>query len=116
MELDSYSQVLMRLLSIVQFAIILLEESDASSLFPKDEKIDEGVMADFEKINRECFYGRSFGFQVCYRFEIFVRKYLFFLNTTVTKKISDNHFQNSHFYGYIIIIEMAVFKNVFDNL
>ncbi|XP_047131744.1 hormone-sensitive lipase isoform X1 [Hydra vulgaris] len=63
MELNSYSQVLMRLLSIVQFAIILLEESNSGCLFPKEEKIDENVMADFEKINRECFYGRSFGFQ-----------------------------------------------------
>eukprot|EP00111_Clytia_hemisphaerica_P016900 TCONS_00050129-protein len=62
MELESYSQVLTRLLTISHLAIVLLDYSDVGNLFPHDCVVDD-MMIDFEKINRECFYGRSFGFQ-----------------------------------------------------
>ena len=63
MELESYTQVLSRLLTVVHLAIVLLDYSEANCLFPRDNAVDE-VMKDFEVLNRECFYGRSFGFQV----------------------------------------------------
>lgn len=65
MELESYSQVLTRLLTISHLAIVLLDYSDVGNLYPHDCVVDD-MMIDFEKINRECFYGRSFGFQVCF--------------------------------------------------
>jgi len=40
-----------------------LDYSDVGNLFPHDCVVDD-MMVDFDKINRECFYGRSFGFQV----------------------------------------------------
>ena len=63
MELQSYTQVLTRLVTISHLAIVLLDYSEPGSLFPQNEKIDD-IMQDVERINRECFYGRSFGFQV----------------------------------------------------
>ena len=63
MELESYTQVLTRLLTIANLAIVLLDYSEAGNLFPRDTVIDDMIM-DFEKISRECFYGRTFGFQV----------------------------------------------------
>lgn len=63
MELDSYTQVLSRLLTISNLAVVLLDYSQAGNLFP-DEVVMDDMIADFEKINRECFYGRTFGFQV----------------------------------------------------
>lgn len=66
-ELDSYTQVLSRLLMIVQYAIILLDNGADNALFPPDtpkvKKIIDDMMDDFNNISRECFYGRSFGFQ-----------------------------------------------------
>lgn len=63
MELESYVQVLSRLLTICNFAIVLLDYSKVGNLFPEDTVMDD-MISDFEKINRECFYGRTFGFQV----------------------------------------------------
>ena len=63
MELQSYTQVLTRLVTISHLAIVLLDYSEPGSLFSQNEKIDD-IMQDVERINRECFYGRSFGFQV----------------------------------------------------
>lgn len=62
MELESYTQVLSRLLTVVHLTIVLLDYSDVGCLFPHDN-IVEDLLVDFEKISRECFYGRSFGFQ-----------------------------------------------------
>ena len=65
-ELDAYAQVLARLLTIIKFAIVLLDNSEGRCLFMNDTQKDsiiEDMMDDFNKINRECFYGRSFGFQ-----------------------------------------------------
>ena len=67
MEIDSYSQVLARLFTIVQFALILVDMNETGCLFlHKNEQTNDmiGLMDDFDLISRECFYGRSFGFQV----------------------------------------------------
>ena len=66
-ELDSYVQVLTRLLTIVRFAVVLLDNSELRHLFPKETprtyNIIEALMDEFNNVDRECFYGRSFGFQ-----------------------------------------------------
>lgn len=75
MELESYTQVLSRLLTVVHLTIVLLDYSDVGCLFPHDN-IVEDLLVDFEKISRECFYGRSFGFQVCLSFSLMFLFYL----------------------------------------
>lgn len=68
MEIESHSQVISRLFTVTQVALSLGTILDEGSLFADDEKYPEevdGLMNDFETIGRECFYGRSFGFQVC---------------------------------------------------
>lgn len=66
-KLKAYEQVLHRLLSVVKFAIVIMNNSEQNSLFPKDspETIDavNGVLDDFNTLDRECFYGSCFGFQ-----------------------------------------------------
>ena len=52
---------------------MLLDYSDVGILFAQDCVVDD-IMVDFEKINGECFYGRSFGFQVLF-FSFFIRFY-----------------------------------------
>ena len=68
-EMEAYSQLIARLLTIVQFAIILMNNSDRW-LFPEDSPkvntIIHDLMGDFDNINRDCFYGRTFGFQYAY--------------------------------------------------
>ena len=59
-------QVISRLLTICHLAVVLLDYSDVGNLFAHDCVVDD-MMVDFEKINRECFYGRSFGFQVPFK-------------------------------------------------
>ena len=62
-----------RLLTVCHLAVVLLDYSDVGNLFAQDCVVDD-MMVDFEKINRECFYGRSFGFQVLF-FSFFIRFY-----------------------------------------
>ena len=67
MEIESYSQVASRLFTVTQVALSLGTILDDDSLFADDDKFPDevdGLMNDFETIGRECFYGRSFGFQV----------------------------------------------------
>ena len=68
MEIESYSQVISRLFTMTQVALSLGTILDDDSLFADEEKFPDevnGLLNDFETIGRECFYGRSFGFQVC---------------------------------------------------
>ena len=67
MEIESYSQVVSRLFTVIQVALSLGTILDQDSLFADEERYPDevdGLMSDFETISRECFYGRSFGFQV----------------------------------------------------
>eukprot|EP00795_Rhopilema_esculentum_P016826 gene16826-8294_t len=66
MEIESYSQVVSRLFTVIQVALSLGTILDQDSLFADEERYPDevdGLMSDFETISRECFYGRSFGFQ-----------------------------------------------------
>ena len=66
-KLQAYVLVLPRLLNVVQFAVILLDLSDDGCLYPRQtpevKKHADQMIQDFESLNRECFYGRTFGFQ-----------------------------------------------------
>ena len=73
MEVDSYSQVISRLFTVMQVALSLGTYLDDDSLFVDEDKFPEevdGLMNDFETVGRECFYGRSFGFQVILYFQL----------------------------------------------
>eukprot|EP00794_Sanderia_malayensis_P011155 gene11155-12327_t len=66
MEIESYGQVILRLFTIIQLSLSVSTILDSGSLFPDEDKYSEeldGLLDDFETISRECFYGRSFGFQ-----------------------------------------------------
>ena len=68
MQIESYSQVICRLFTMTQVALSLGTILDDGSLFADEDKYPDevdGLMKDFETIGRDCFYGRSFGFQVC---------------------------------------------------
>ena len=68
MELESYSHVICRLFTMSQIALSLGALLDEDSLFADEDKYPDevyGLVSDFDALGRECFYGRSFGFQVC---------------------------------------------------
>jgi len=66
MELESYSHVICRLFTMSQIALSFGALLDEDSLFADEDKYPDevnGLVNDFDTLGRECFYGRSFGFQ-----------------------------------------------------
>lgn len=62
LEVEAFSNVFQRTSQLLQFAKIVIEDSVPDNLFP--ENFDSKVMLEVEQVDRECFYGRTLGFQV----------------------------------------------------
>lgn len=61
LEVEAFANVFQRTSELLHFAKIVLEDSVPDNLFP--ENFDSKVMLEVEKLDRECFYGRTLGFQ-----------------------------------------------------
>lgn len=61
LEVEAFSNVFQRTSQLLQFAKIVVEDSVPDNLFP--ENFDSKVMLEVEQLDRECFYGRTLGFQ-----------------------------------------------------
>ena len=62
LEVEAFANLFQRTSELLQFAKIVIEDSVPDNLFP--ECFDPKVMLDVEQLDRECFYGRTLGFQV----------------------------------------------------
>lgn len=62
LEVEAYASVFQRTTQLLQFAKLVVEDSVPDNLFP--ESFDSKVMLEVEQLDRECFYGRTLGFQV----------------------------------------------------
>ena len=62
LEVEAFANVFQRTSELLHFAKIVVEDSVPDNLFP--ENFDSKVMLEVEKLDRECFYGRTLGFQV----------------------------------------------------
>ena len=63
LEVEAYAAVFQRTYQLLQYAKLVVEDSIPEKLFP--ESFDSKVMLEVEQLDRECFYGRTVGFQVC---------------------------------------------------
>lgn len=61
LEVEAFANVFQRTSELLQFAKIVVEDSVPDNLFP--ECFDSKVMLEVEQLDRECFYGRTLGFQ-----------------------------------------------------
>lgn len=62
LEVEAFANLFQRTSESLQFAEIVVEDSVPDNLFP--ECFDSKVMLEVEQLDRECFYGRTLGFQV----------------------------------------------------
>lgn len=62
LEVEAFANLFQRTSELLQFAEIVVEDSVPDNLFP--ECFDSKVMLEVEQLDRECFYGRTLGFQV----------------------------------------------------
>ena len=62
LEVEAFANLFQRTSELLQFAEIVVEDSVPDNLFP--ECFDSKVMLEVEQLDRECFYGRTWGFQV----------------------------------------------------
>ena len=62
LEMEAFANLFHRTSELLQFARIVREDSVPDNLFP--ECFDSKVMLEVEQLDRECFYGRTLGFQV----------------------------------------------------
>lgn len=62
LEVEAFANVFQRTSQLLQFAKLVVEDSVPDNLFP--ECFDSKVMLEVEQLDRECFYGRTLGFQV----------------------------------------------------
>lgn len=62
LEVEAFANVFQRTTQLLQFAKLVVEDSVPDNLFP--ESFDSKVMLEVEQLDRECFYGRTLGFQV----------------------------------------------------
>ena len=65
LEVEAFAKLFQRTFQLLQFAEIVVEDSVPDNLFP--ECFDSKVMLEVEQLDRECFYGRTLGFQVSYK-------------------------------------------------
>lgn len=69
LEVEAFAKLFQRTFQLLQFAEIVVEDSVPDNLFP--ECFDSKVMLEVEQLDRECFYGRTLGFQVSYKLNDF---------------------------------------------
>lgn len=62
LEVEAFANVFQRTSQLLQYAKLVVEDSVPDNLFP--ESFDSKVMLEVEQLDRECFYGRTLGFQV----------------------------------------------------
>ena len=62
LEMEAFANLFHRTSELLQFARIVIDDSVPDNLFP--ECFDSKVMLEVEQLDRECFYGRTLGFQV----------------------------------------------------
>lgn len=66
LEVEAFANLFQRTSELLQFARVVVEDSVPDNLFP--ECFDSKVMLEVEELDRECFYGRTLGFQVSYQY------------------------------------------------
>lgn len=62
LEIEAHADLFTRTKDLLNYAITCMNESKEGELFPS--AIDSRVMIEAEMMDRECFYGRTLGFQV----------------------------------------------------
>ena len=63
LEVEAYTSLFQRTRELLQYAKILLDGPEDCLI---SETIDPEIMLEVEEIDRECFYGRTLGFQVMF--------------------------------------------------
>ncbi|EDO39376.1 predicted protein, partial [Nematostella vectensis] len=61
LEVEAYTSLFLRVRDLLQYSKTCMAESKLGDLFPTS--IDSQVMIEAEQMDRECFYGRTLGFQ-----------------------------------------------------
>ncbi|KAK3749309.1 hypothetical protein QZH41_020091, partial [Actinostola sp. cb2023] len=62
LEIEAYADLFTRIKDLLNYAITCMNESKEGKLFP--DGLDSRIMVEAELMDRECFYGRTLGFQI----------------------------------------------------
>lgn len=62
LEIEAHTDLFVNTKELLNYAITCMNESKEGELFP--DSVDSRVMIEAEMMDRECFYGRTLGFQV----------------------------------------------------
>lgn len=72
-EVDTCSQVIASLKTLLTLLKILISWSEPGQLYPKDEHTPDELLAQADQVNQFCFYGSCLGFQFCESMQVILK-------------------------------------------